>query len=109
MSALTIFLAFAAGFIAANAWRAFPIAAFRPSMEWSPDSNFDDPFMRAAYKEAADSLGIRIKFGPPVPCPGYSLCGGMTGVWLHRDDVAKLKDKHEFTDALWKAHARLTS
>ena len=80
--------------------------SFRPGMEWTPNANCDDPLKKEAYRRAGVKLGVRVKFGPPVPCPGYSLCGGMTGIWLHRDDAKKLKP-HEFSEAMWKEFGEL--
>ena len=83
------------------------IRAFRPSAEWQPEANTDDDYKRAAYKAAAKTLGVRIKFGPPVPCPaGTAACFGMTGIWLHRDDAKKLK-RHEFTNAMFREYDRI--
>ena len=104
----TLIIGVLIGIVLAMVWsRLPPVMSFRPSMEWTPEANCDDPFKLAAYKEAANNLGVRIKIGPPVPCAGYSMCGGMDGIWLHRDDIKKLKP-YQFTDEMWKAHSRLT-
>ena len=97
------------GLILAMLYRMFQQINFRPSMEWSPEANCDDPFKKEAYRRAGETLGVRVKFGPPTPCPGYSMCGGMTGIWLNREDVKKLQSRHEFTDAMWKHHTEITS
>src|SRR5258708_2996170 len=98
------------GFLAAVLWRyaAPPMLLFRPGLEWTPEANVDDPFKREAYIRAGKNLGVRVKLGPPVPCPGYSLCGDMTGIWLHREDAEKL-ERYQFVDEMWKEHSRITA
>lgn len=90
-------------------WRELPIP-FRPSMEWTPHANCDDPFRKKAYLNAGKNLGVRVKCAAPTPCPGYSMCGGMTGIWLHREDMHRTGVTHDqFSAEFWREHDRLTS
>lgn len=66
------------------------------SDDWTPYANCEQDGSAGAYKRAAKITGIRLMTGRVVPCPGYALCGGMIGIWIHKDDVRR---GHELTDA----------
>lgn len=98
------------GFVVAIMWRRLTLSSlsFRPGMEWVPEANCDSDYKRAAYLAAGKTLEVRVKFAQPVPCPGISMCSGMTGIWLHREDVKKLKP-YQFTDQMWKEYSKITT
>lgn len=107
---MSLIFGIAVGIFLAVAWPLVSsLLPFRPGPEWKPDSNVDwgDRYKIAAYKAAAKKLGVRMKLAQPVPCAGIAMCGGMYGVWLHRDDARKLKP-HQFTSEMWNEYSRIT-